>query len=114
MRRRCAGSGRLAPAARGCLPALAAWQDGPLISPGPPATRLHSTGARCSSRSTNMAPRVVTVTGPVPPERIGFTLPHEHLSCRPELVRARQERIDFTADPEGMSGVVADLALRGG
>src|SRR5436190_11283618 len=114
MRRRCAGSGRLAPAARGCLPALAAWQDGPLISPGPPATRLHSTGARCSSRSTNMAPRVVTVTGPVPPERIGFTLPHEHLSCRPELVSTRQELIDFTSDAEVMTDELHDFRRRGG
>src|SRR5207237_3423775 len=53
-----------------------------------------------TSRSRNMAPRVVTVTGPVPPERIGFTLPHEHTSCRPELVRTRQELIDFTSDVE--------------
>ena len=25
-----------------------------------------------------MAPRVITVSGPIPPERVGFTLPHEH------------------------------------
>ncbi len=25
-----------------------------------------------------MAPRVMTVSGPIPPEKLGFTLPHEH------------------------------------
>ena len=25
-----------------------------------------------------MAPRVMTVSGPIPPEKVGFTLPHEH------------------------------------
>jgi len=61
-----------------------------------------------------MAPRVVTVTGPVPPERIGFTLPHEHTSCRPELVRTRQELIDFTSDAEVMTDELHDFRRRGG
>lgn len=61
-----------------------------------------------------MAPRVVTVTGPVPPERIGFTLPHEHLSCRPELVRARSELIDYTSDAEVMTDELHDFRRRGG
>ena len=61
-----------------------------------------------------MAPRVVTVTGPVPPERIGFTLPHEHLSCRPELVPKRQELIDFTSDAEVMTDELHDFRRRGG
>jgi predicted metal-dependent phosphotriesterase family hydrolase len=61
-----------------------------------------------------MAPRVVTVTGPVPPERIGFTLPHEHLSCRPELVRTRQELVDFTSDVEVMTDELHDFRRRGG
>src|SRR4029077_15174147 len=67
-----------------------------------------------TSRSSVMAPRVVTVTGPVPPERIGFTLPHEHLSCRPELVRARAELIDFTSDAEVMTDELHDFRRRGG
>jgi predicted metal-dependent phosphotriesterase family hydrolase len=25
-----------------------------------------------------MAPRVMTVSGPIPPDKLGFTLPHEH------------------------------------
>jgi predicted metal-dependent phosphotriesterase family hydrolase len=61
-----------------------------------------------------MAPRVVTVTGPVPPERIGFTLPHEHTSCRPELVRNRQELFDFTSDVEIMTDELHDFRRRGG
>src|SRR5438552_14623475 len=67
-----------------------------------------------TSRSSDMAPRVVTVTGPVPPERIGFTLPHEHLSCRPELVRARAELLDFTSDAEVMTDELHDFRRRGG
>jgi phosphotriesterase-related protein len=61
-----------------------------------------------------MAPRVVTVTGPVPPERIGFTLPHEHLSCRPELVRTRSELLDYTSDAEVMTDELHDFRRRGG
>jgi predicted metal-dependent phosphotriesterase family hydrolase len=61
-----------------------------------------------------MAPRVITVTGPVPPERIGFTLPHEHISCRPELVNTRQELIDFTSDAELMTDELHDFRRRGG
>src|SRR6476619_4072737 len=65
-------------------------------------------------RSSVMAPRVVTVTGPVPPERIGFTLPHEHLSCRPELVRTRSELFDYTSDAEVMTDELHDFRRRGG
>jgi predicted metal-dependent phosphotriesterase family hydrolase len=61
-----------------------------------------------------MAPRVVTVTGPVPPERIGFTLPHEHLSCRPELVRTRSELLDYTSDPDVLTAELHDFRRRGG
>jgi predicted metal-dependent phosphotriesterase family hydrolase len=61
-----------------------------------------------------MAPRVVTVTGPIPPERIGFTLPHEHLSCRPEFVRTRSELLDYTSDAEVMTDELHDFRRRGG
>jgi predicted metal-dependent phosphotriesterase family hydrolase len=61
-----------------------------------------------------MAPRVVTVTGPIPPERIGFTLPHEHLSCSPEQIRHRSELIDLTSDAEVMTDELHDFRRRGG
>src|SRR5437868_8123192 len=67
-----------------------------------------------TSRSSVMAPRVVTVTGPVPPERIGFTLPHEHLSCRPELVRTRSELLDYTSDPDVLTAELHDFRRRAG
>ncbi len=61
-----------------------------------------------------MAPRVLTVSGPVPPERIGFTLPHEHTSCGLERVVSRQELVDFTSDPELMADELRDFRRRGG
>jgi predicted metal-dependent phosphotriesterase family hydrolase len=61
-----------------------------------------------------MAARITTVTGPIPPERIGFTLPHEHLSCRPELATTRSEPADFTFDAEIMTAELHDFRRRGG
>ena len=61
-----------------------------------------------------MAPRVITVTGPVPPERIGFTLPHEHLSASPETAARREQTFDFTSDPELILDEVRDFRRRGG
>ncbi|HLY35379.1 MAG TPA: phosphotriesterase-related protein [Candidatus Limnocylindria bacterium] len=61
-----------------------------------------------------MAARITTVTGPIPPERIGFTLPHEHTSCRPELAPTRSELTDFTFDAELMTGELHDFRRRGG
>ncbi|MGZ6372779.1 MAG: phosphotriesterase family protein [Candidatus Limnocylindria bacterium] len=61
-----------------------------------------------------MAARIVTVTGPIPPERIGFTLSHEHTSCRPELAATRSELTDFTFDAELMTGELHDFRRRGG
>ena len=61
-----------------------------------------------------MAARVTTVTGPIPPERIGFTLLHEHTSCSPELAPMRVELHDFTFDAELMTGELHDYRRRGG
>lgn len=61
-----------------------------------------------------MAARVTTVTGPIPPERIGFTLLHEHTSCSPELAPTRVELNDFTFDAELMTGELHDFRRRGG
>ncbi len=61
-----------------------------------------------------MAPRVFTVSGPVPPERIGFTLPHEHTSCRLEQVASRQQLLDFSSDPDLMADELRDFRRRGG
>ncbi len=61
-----------------------------------------------------MAPRVLTVTGPVPPERIGFTLPHEHASCRLEQTSSREQSVAFTSDLELMTDELRDFRRRGG
>jgi predicted metal-dependent phosphotriesterase family hydrolase len=61
-----------------------------------------------------MAPRVLTVSGPIPPERIGFTLPHEHTSCRLDQVVSREHLVDLTSDPEVMADELRDFRRRGG
>jgi phosphotriesterase-related protein len=61
-----------------------------------------------------MAPRVVTVTGPIPPERIGLTLPHEHIPCSPELARTRSQLIDYTSEIELIADELRDFRRRGG
>ncbi len=61
-----------------------------------------------------MAPRVMTVNGPIPPERVGFTLPHEHTSARPEVAARREQLFDFTSDPELIIEELRDFRRRGG
>ncbi len=61
-----------------------------------------------------MAARVLTVSGPVPPERIGFTLPHEHTSCRLGQAVHRQQLVDFTTDADVIADELRDFRRRGG
>jgi predicted metal-dependent phosphotriesterase family hydrolase len=61
-----------------------------------------------------MAPRVITVSGPIPPERIGFTLSHEHTSPRPEVAARREQLYDFTSDLQVILDVLRDFRRRGG
>jgi phosphotriesterase-related protein len=61
-----------------------------------------------------MAPRVMTVTGPIPPDRVGFTLPHEHTSSRAEVAARREQLFDFTSDPELIIDELGDFRRRGG
>ena len=61
-----------------------------------------------------MAPRVMTVTGPIPPDRVGFTLPHEHTSSRAEVAARREQPFDFTSDPELIIDELGDFRRRGG
>lgn len=61
-----------------------------------------------------MAPRVMTVTGPIPPERIGFTLPHEHTSASPEVAARREQVFDLISDPELILDELRDFRRRGG
>jgi phosphotriesterase-related protein len=68
---------------------------------------------RTSSEVTAMAPRVITVTGPMPVDRIGMTLPHEHLSCSPDQLASREHPIPFTPDAETMADELRDARRRG-
>jgi phosphotriesterase-related protein len=61
-----------------------------------------------------MAPRVMTVTGPIPPDRVGFTLPHEHTSSRAEVAARREQLFDFMSDLELIIDELGDFRRRGG
>jgi phosphotriesterase-related protein len=60
-----------------------------------------------------MAPRVITVTGPVPIERIGMALPHEHLSCSPDLIQSREQLLELGSDAELFDEELRDARRRG-
>src|SRR4026209_1448042 len=75
---------------------------------------IHAGPARTATRRQSMAPRVMTVTGPIPPARLGFTLPHEHTSARPEVAARREQLFDFTSDPELLIDELRDFRRRGG
>jgi predicted metal-dependent phosphotriesterase family hydrolase len=61
-----------------------------------------------------MAPRVITVSGPIPPDHVGFTLPHEHTSARPEVATRREQLFDFTSDLQVILDELRDFRRRGG
>lgn len=61
-----------------------------------------------------MAARVMTVTGPVPPDRIGFTLPHEHTGVRLWGAPAREDYWELRKDEDLLAEELADFRRRGG
>jgi predicted metal-dependent phosphotriesterase family hydrolase len=61
-----------------------------------------------------MAPRVMTVSGPIPPERVGFTLPHEHTGLRLWHVPNRWDYFELTPDELGIAEELRDFRRRGG
>ena len=61
-----------------------------------------------------MAPRVMTVAGPIPPERIGFTLPHEHTGIALWHVPNRWDYWELTPDEELITEELRDFRRRGG
>jgi phosphotriesterase-related protein len=61
-----------------------------------------------------MAPRVMTVSGPMPPERIGFTLPHEHTGDRLWGLHGRDDFFGLTFDEELIADELRDFRRRGG
>lgn len=61
-----------------------------------------------------MAPRVMTVNGPIPPERTGFTLPHEHTAIALWHIPERCDQWQLTADEDLVGDELRELRRRGG
>ena len=61
-----------------------------------------------------MAPRVMTVSGPIPPERIGFTLPHEHTGIYLWHIQERFDYWELTPDEDALAEELRDFRRRGG
>lgn len=61
-----------------------------------------------------MASRVMTVSGPIPPERIGFTLPHEHTGIALWHVQDRWDYWELTPDELLLAEELRDFRRRGG
>jgi phosphotriesterase-related protein len=61
-----------------------------------------------------MAPRVMTVSGPIPPDRVGFALAHEHTKIALWHVPGRFDHWELAADELTVSEELGDFRRRGG
>jgi phosphotriesterase-related protein len=61
-----------------------------------------------------MAPRVMTVSGPIPPEKVGFTLPHEHTGIHLWHIPDRWDYWELTPDTDAVLDDLRELRRRGG
>ena len=61
-----------------------------------------------------MAPRVMTVSGPIPPEKLGFTLPHEHTGISLWHIANRWDYWELTPDEDIIIEELRDYRRRGG
>jgi predicted metal-dependent phosphotriesterase family hydrolase len=61
-----------------------------------------------------MPPRIVTVGGPVPPERVNLTLPHEHTGIHLWHIANRWDYWELTPDEELITEELRDFRRRGG
>jgi phosphotriesterase-related protein len=61
-----------------------------------------------------MAPRVITVSGPIPPESVGFALPHEHTKVSLWHIPGRFDYWELAADELTISDELRDFRRRGG
>ncbi len=61
-----------------------------------------------------MAPRVMTVSGPIPPDRVGFTLPHEHTGIHLWQIAGRWDYWELTPDELLLAEELRDFRRRGG
>jgi phosphotriesterase-related protein len=56
----------------------------------------------------------MTVSGPIPPERIGFTLPHEHTGIYLWHIQHRWDYWELTPDEDAIADELRDFRRRGG
>jgi predicted metal-dependent phosphotriesterase family hydrolase len=61
-----------------------------------------------------MSPRIMTVTGPIPPDRVNFTLPHEHTGIYLWHIANRWDYWELTPDEELITDELRDFRRRGG
>jgi len=61
-----------------------------------------------------MAPRVMTVSGPIPPDQLGFTLPHEHTGISLWHIANRWDYWELAADDDLILDELRDYRRRGG
>ena len=61
-----------------------------------------------------MAPRVMTVSGPIPPESVGFALPHEHTRVSLWHIPGRFDYWELAADELTIADELRDYRRRGG
>jgi phosphotriesterase-related protein len=61
-----------------------------------------------------MALRVMTVSGPIPPEKLGFTLPHEHTGISLWHIQNRWDYWELTPDEDLVTDELRDFRRRGG
>ena len=61
-----------------------------------------------------MAPRVMTVSGPISPDKLGFTLPHEHTAVSLWHTANRWDYWELTPDDDLMIEELRDFRRRGG
>ena len=61
-----------------------------------------------------MAPRVMTVSGPIPPEKVGFALPHEHTGIYLWHIANRWDYWELSPDEERIGDELRDFRRRGG
>ena len=61
-----------------------------------------------------MAPRVMTVSGPILPDKLGFTLPHEHTGISLWHIANRWDYWELTADDDLITEELREFRRRGG
>jgi predicted metal-dependent phosphotriesterase family hydrolase len=81
---------------------------------GPMRRRLASLDRRHAQGGHRMAPRVMTVSGPIPSEKLGFTLPHEHTGIALWHVDRRWDYWELTPDDDLIIEELRDFRRRGG